>query len=191
MLKLPFKYIESFSGDSKLSKSKRQEKQIEADTIELQKYLNELCKNPGINKEFDAFLKKNNLNGELEPHEIVTEKESIQSQDSIITNALPRKLTFDVELLAKFFIKIALTHTIKEFGNQILQESIAKWMLKYIKSGHIEESFLKQFKEGLTGSDFEALFRKAWVKSEILYWWKTSPDDCLNYSLYAVDKKVL
>lgn len=110
-------------------------------------------------------------------------QETMKSSSYLGSYALPRNFTFEPDFLAKFFMKIAFTHTMKQWGEEIFQEPGIQWVLQYLKSGHIENTFLEQLQVGLKPFDkhLTALFRDASINNQQFYWWNGSTEVCVNY----------
>ena len=88
MLRLPFEYTTTLSGANKLLTAEKRKKKIEADNARLQKYLDDLCKNPEINQEFYAFFKKHALDKQLEKtgNSLLSDIDEIDEPDKVIEN---------------------------------------------------------------------------------------------------------
>jgi hypothetical protein len=138
-LKLPFRVIEKIKGVSRMA-NKIQE-HSESDKKEIFEYLKQLEANPSLNKDFEKYLK--DVDGIFTFSDVAFKLESVTNPKIASLGRQALRFEVDYEILFKLFLKIAWTHSAKQFGLDWTSNKLSKWIISYLSSGHIEDKDYK------------------------------------------------
>lgn len=137
-LKLPFSVVNEMTSIPRMAENRS--KYYEREKSLISGYLKDISENPGLDKNFEGYLKKVKGKFTFKGINVIEEKrEGIETQ---LKEAPTQTFQMDLEILFKLFLKIAWGHGAKCFDLSWPTSHLARWIISYLSSGSIDDKEL-------------------------------------------------
>ena len=137
-IKLPFDLRTGVTGSTELLKAR--ERRTRRDRAALEEHLTRLIADPNRDVGLNDFLQE--TGGKLRPRPLTILESAVITKTETPSDVLNENLTLDDETFARFFIKIAWTHSVRQFGQRAATNPRAVELLAFLMRAHVPDRYL-------------------------------------------------